>query len=60
MIQIKKFTVNPFQENTYILWDETGEGVLIDPGCYSEEEEKSVVDFVEKSLYVNLRFVLNL
>ncbi len=47
MIQIQKFTVNPFQENTYVLWDKTGEGVIVDPGCYTESEEKMVVDFIE-------------
>lgn len=49
MIQIQKFTVNPFQENTYVLWDHTGEGVLIDPGCYTLEEEGAVVDFINES-----------
>ena len=47
MIQIQKFTVNPFQENTYLLWDETGEGVIIDPGCYTDVEEKEVVGFIK-------------
>ena len=49
MIRIQKFTVNPFQENTYILWDETGEGVLIDPGCYTVQEEKEVLEFIKNN-----------
>ena len=49
MIQIQKFTVNPFQENTYVLWDHTGEGVLSDPGCYTKEEEAVVVEFVKEN-----------
>ena len=39
MIQIHTFTFNPFQENTYVLSDDTGEAVIIDPGCYSATEQ---------------------
>lgn len=38
MIEIKKFVVNPVQENTFVLSDETGECVIVDPGFYDEEE----------------------
>lgn len=47
MIQVKKLILNPFQENTYILYDQTGEAVIIDPGCYSKsdvDEVKWVID----------------
>lgn len=51
MIQIEIFTFNPFQENTYILWDETQECVIIDPGCHVYEERKALTDFIsEKKL----------
>lgn len=44
MIEIKSFTFNPFAENTYVLHDSaTGEAVVIDPGCY-EQEEKAQLD----------------
>ena len=33
MIQIKKFTFNPFQENTYLLINENNECIVVDPGC---------------------------
>lgn len=39
MIEVLKLTFNPFQENTYILFDETKECIIIDPGCYTSEEE---------------------
>lgn len=48
MIQVKKFTFNPFQENTYILYDETKECVIIDPGCYEREEEKILEEFIRQ------------
>ena len=39
MIKIQTFVFNGFQENTYILYDETNEAVIIDPGCYSSSEQ---------------------
>lgn len=47
MITIEKFTFNPFQENTYILFDETKECVVIDPGCYGPDEKKILLSFIE-------------
>jgi glyoxylase-like metal-dependent hydrolase (beta-lactamase superfamily II) len=46
MIQIKIFTFNPFSENTYVLYDETGECVIIDPGCYDAQEQQELSDFI--------------
>ncbi|MCB9359893.1 MAG: MBL fold metallo-hydrolase [Flavobacteriales bacterium] len=48
MITIHQFTFNGFQENTYILCDETKECVVIDPGCYSNSEQQELVDFIAK------------
>ena len=47
MITIEKFVFNPFQENTYLLFDETGECVIIDPGCYDASEQDQLVEFIE-------------
>jgi hydroxyacylglutathione hydrolase len=49
MIQHKSFTFNPFQENTYVLWDESNDCIIIDPGCYDRNEEKELADFIEES-----------
>jgi glyoxylase-like metal-dependent hydrolase (beta-lactamase superfamily II) len=49
MIKIKTFVFNPFQENTYLLSDETGECIIIDPGCYDEEEKDSVTRYIEEN-----------
>lgn len=46
MIHVEKFTFNPFQENTYILYDQSKECVIIDPGCFDKNEEQLVSDFV--------------
>jgi hydroxyacylglutathione hydrolase len=46
MINIKQFTFNAYQENTYILFDESGECVIIDPGMYDASEQNQLVQFV--------------
>ncbi|MFK8036931.1 MAG: MBL fold metallo-hydrolase [Crocinitomicaceae bacterium] len=49
MIEIKKMTFNPFQENTYILSDETKDCIIIDPGCYDKQEEKTLADYIDSN-----------
>lgn len=48
MIHIKKFTFNPFKENTYIAYDETKECIIVDPGCYDENENSILKTFIEQ------------
>ncbi len=45
-LKIKIFTFNPIQENTYLLFDEEKNALIIDPGCYSREEKNELTDFV--------------
>lgn len=49
MIKIKTFIFNPFQENTYLLSDETGECIVIDPGCYDPDEKKLLSDYIAEN-----------
>lgn len=49
MITIKSFTFNPFSENTYVLHDESGEAVIIDPGCYDKEEFHELYNYIENN-----------
>lgn len=49
MTSIKTFVFNPFQENTYVLYDETNECVIVDSGCHSKSEQKELKDFIEKN-----------
>lgn len=46
MIQIKSFAFNPYQENTYILFDESNECVIIDPGMYTGDEQNAFLKFI--------------
>ncbi len=46
MFLIKVLTFNAVQENTYILYNESHECIIIDPGCYSEEEKYILQSFI--------------
>lgn len=48
-MQIKKFTFNPVQENTFIVYDETNECVIIDAGCYFENERQELDRFITEN-----------
>lgn len=48
MISVHSFVFNPIQENTYVLADETGECVIIDPGCYDESERRYLAAFIKE------------
>lgn len=51
MLTIQSFTFGPFRENTFVLYDETGECVIIDPGCYNSAEQQELKKFItEKKL----------
>ena len=49
MTQIKSFVFNPFSENTYVLYDDTREAVIIDPGCYEQREKDALTSFIEQN-----------
>jgi len=52
---LKVFENNPYHENTYILYDETGECAIIDPGMDTGAEQNAVVNFIKAN---NLKPVL--
>ena len=47
MIKIQVFAVNAFQENSYLLFDDSNEAILIDPGFYEEFEYEELYAFLE-------------
>jgi glyoxylase-like metal-dependent hydrolase (beta-lactamase superfamily II) len=49
MISVQSFTFNPIQENTYVLYDESLECVIIDPGCYDNHERAELSAFISKN-----------
>lgn len=58
MVYLKRFTFNPVQENTYVLYDHTGEGAIIDCGCMSQEEEATLKNFIDEQ-NIKPRLLLN-
>ncbi len=45
-LHIKSFTFNPFQENTYVVYTDSKDAVIVDPGCYTREEKQHLIDFI--------------
>jgi len=58
VLQLKSFCFNTFQENTYIIWDSEGIGVIIDPGCYAYEERQTLKQFISDN-NIQLQAILN-
>lgn len=48
MFQIQSFTFSPIQENTYLLHNEFKECIIIDPGCYLDEEKEAMQAFIDQ------------
>jgi hydroxyacylglutathione hydrolase len=55
MLSIKSFTFGPFQENMFLLFDESNECAIIDPGCYNTKEQQILKNYIEEK---NLKPVL--
>jgi len=49
MLKIKSFVFSPIQENTYILSNELKQCVIIDPGCYFDEEKETLRAYITES-----------
>lgn len=48
MLHLHHFTFNPFQENTWLIWADNLDCIIIDPGCYSLQEKKQLQDFIKE------------
>lgn len=46
---IKVFVFNPFQLNTYLLFDETNDAIIIDAGNSNKHEDDKLFDFIEEN-----------
>lgn len=49
MLNVKAFTFNPVEENTYVLYNDQRQCCIIDPGCYFPEEREGLKTFIEKT-----------
>jgi len=58
-MQIKKFTFNPFMENTFVVWDEQShEAAVVDPGMSDEVEEHEIKSFIEENS-LDIKYLIN-
>jgi len=58
MFTVKAFTFSPIQENTYLLYNEKGNALIIDPGCYFEEEREELSTYLQQNK-LNPQLLLN-
>lgn len=49
MLKVCTFVFGPFQENTYVLYDDTLQCVIIDPGCSNTSEEEALTNFIAQN-----------
>ena len=58
-MKIKQIQNNPFQENTYVVWDETSkETAIVDCGALFPQEEERIERFVAEN-DLNIKYLLN-
>ena len=48
MVTIQTFVFNPYQENTYLLYDDSLEAMIIDPGCSQPDEQEILMKFLDQ------------
>lgn len=49
MLTVKSFEFSPIQENTYILYNEFNDCIIIDPGCYYDAEKDKLAAFISEN-----------
>lgn len=49
MLKIKSFVFSPIQENTYLIYNEFNDCIIIDPGCYFPHEKDELAAFITQS-----------
>lgn len=49
MLSVNIFVFSPVAENTYILFNEEKKAIVIDPGCYYEEEKNQLLSFLQSN-----------
>ena len=57
-MNIKVFEFNPIAVNTYVLYDETGECVIIDAACFFPNEQQELLSFINDNNLV-VKHLLN-
>jgi hydroxyacylglutathione hydrolase len=58
MLTVMHFEFSPITENTYILYNESGDCAIIDPGCYHQREEEKLREFIANH-HLHPKYLLN-
>jgi glyoxylase-like metal-dependent hydrolase (beta-lactamase superfamily II) len=58
MLHLKQFTFNPFQENTYILYNDSKEAFIVDPGNSNAKENTIITQFIQEKQLTLTRLLL--
>lgn len=58
MLTITTFVFSPLQENTYVVHNESGECIIVDPGCYFGNERSELKEFIQNG-HLAPKYLLN-
>jgi len=58
MLTVTSFVFSPVQENTYVVHNETGDCIIVDPGCYFGNERNELKEFIQNSR-LSPKYLLN-
>lgn len=58
MLTIKRFQVNPIQENCYVVSDQTREAVIIDCGACYQDERDAIQQYIENEKLVLVHLLM--
>lgn len=47
MLTVTSFVFSPVQENTYVVHNEAGDCIIVDPGCYFGNERNELKEFIQ-------------
>ena len=49
MLNVKAFVFNDFAVNSYVIYTDTKECIIVDPGCVSKEQQSMLNQFIEEN-----------
>ena len=49
MLTVISFVFSPIAENTYVLYNEAGDCIIIDPGCYFSNERRELEQYISEN-----------
>lgn len=58
MLTVQHFEFSPIMENTYVLYNESGDCLIIDPGCYDQREERELKAFITNN-HLHPKYLIN-